>query len=116
MPGSRAELNNFRVSARKARLVADQVRGRPVEEALSLLELSPRRFSRPLAKLLRSAVANAAEHNSRRNAGLDVDNLVVARVTVGEGRSIWRIRARAQGRAGWIQKRTSNIRVELEER
>ncbi len=116
MAGSRAELNNYRVSARKARLLVDQVRGRQVEEALSLLALSSRRFSRPLEKLLRSAIANAEEKNNRQQAGIDVDNLYVSKITVDESRSMWRIRARAQGRANWIQKRTSNVTVELEER
>ena len=116
MAGSSAKLNNFRGSAFKARLVADQIRGRQVEEALSILDLSPRRFARPLAKLVRSALANAEEKNNREKAGIDVDNLFVHRIAVDEGKSMWRIRARAQGRAAWIQKRTSNVSIELEER
>ncbi len=116
MAGSSAKLNNFRGSAFKARLVADLIRGRQVEEALSILDLSPKGFARPLAKLVRSALANAEEKNSRDKAGIDVDNLFVQKITVDEGKSMWRIRARAQGRAAWIQKRTSNITVELEER
>lgn len=114
--GVRAKLGNYRVSAQKARLVADSVRGRQVEEALNLLDLSPKRFARPLAKLLRSAVANAEEKNAREKAGIDVDNLFVSKICVDEGPSMWRIRARAQGRAAWIQRRTSHITVELEER
>ena len=114
--GVRAQLNNYRVSPRKARLVADGVRGRQVEEALNLLDLSPKRFARPLAKLVRSAVANAEEKNAREKAGIDVDNLVVSNITVDEGSRMWRIRARAQGRASWIARRTSHICVELEER
>lgn len=116
MAGSSAKLNNFRGSAFKARLVADQIRGRQVEEALSILDLSPRRFARPLAKLVRSALANAEEKNNREKAGIDVDNLFVHKIAVDEGKSMWRIRARAQGRAAWIQKRTSNVSLELEER
>ena len=112
----RARLSNYRVSAQKARLVADQVRGLGVEEALNLLQLSNKRFARPLAKLLRSAVANAEEKNNRESAGIDVDNLVVARIQVDEGPSMWRIRPRAQGRASWIQRRTSHVTVVLEER
>ena len=112
----RARLSNYRVSAQKARLVADQVRGLGVEEALNLLQLSNKRFARPLAKLLRSAVANAEEKNNRQSAGIDVDNLVVARIQVDEGPSMWRIRPRAQGRASWIQRRTSHVTVVLEER
>ena len=111
-----AKLANYRVSARKARLVADMIRGRQVEEALSYLDLSPKKFARPLAKLVRSAVANAEDKNNRDKAGIDVDNLFVRTVTVNEGPSMWRIRARAQGRAGWIQRRTSHVTVVLEER
>ncbi len=112
----RAHLNNYRVSARKARLVADVIRGRQVEDALTLLDLSPKRFARPLAKLVRSAVANAEEKNNRQKAGIDVDNLYVSRIAVDEGPSMWRIRPRAQGRATWIQRRTAHVTVELEER
>jgi len=112
----KAALNNYRVSARKARLVADQIRGRGVEDALNLLTLSPKRVSDPIAKLLRSAVANAEQKNENQHAGIEIDNLVVARIFVDEGSSLWRIRPRAQGRASWIQKRTSNINVVLAER
>ncbi len=111
-----AKLRNYRVSARKARLVADQVRGRQVEKALTTLDLSPRRFAKPLAKLVRSAVANAEEMNNRNKAGIDVDNLFIGRILVDEGPSMWRIRPRAQGRATWVQKRTSHVTVVLEER
>jgi large subunit ribosomal protein L22 len=111
-----AKLGNYRVSVRKARLVADMIRGRQVEEALAYLDLSPKRFARPLAKLVRSAVANAEDKNNRNKAGIDVDNLFVRTITVNEGPSMWRIRARAQGRASWIQRRTSNVTVVLEER
>ena len=116
MADSIAKLNNYRMSAFKARLVADQVRGRQVEDALSILDLSGKKFARPLAKLVRSAVANAEEKNSREKAGIDVDNLYISKIAVDEGKSMWRIRARAQGRAAWIQKRTTNVTVELEER
>ena len=112
----KAALNNYRVSARKARLVADQIRGRGVEDALNLLTLSPKRVSDPIAKLLRSAVANAEQKNENQHAGIEIDNLVVAKIFVDEGSSLWRIRPRAQGRASWIQKRTSHINVVLAER
>lgn len=111
----RAQLNNYRVSPQKARLLADQIRGKGVEEALTLLDLSSKRFSRPLAKLVRSALANAEEKNNRDAAGIDIDNLVVGEITVDQGSSLWRIRPRAQGRATWLQKRTSNVRVVLTE-
>ena len=116
MAAAKAKLNDFRVSTRRARLLADQIRGQQVEDALAMLDLSTRRFARPLAKLVRSAVANAQERNERDKAGIDVDNLVISRIQVDEGASAWRIRARAQGRAYWIQKRTSHVQLELEER
>jgi len=111
----RASLQNYRVSARKARLVADQIRGKAVGEALAILDLSPKRFARPLAKLVRSALANAEDKNNREKAGIDIDNLVVSHVSVDQGPSMWRIHARAQGRAAWIQRRTSHVNVELAE-
>ncbi len=109
---ARAKLSNYRVSARKARLVADTVRGRQVEEALTSLDLSPKRFARPLAKLVRSALANAES----KNQSVDVDALYVSKIFVDEGASMWRIRPRAQGRAFWVQRRTSHVTVVLEER
>jgi large subunit ribosomal protein L22 len=112
---ARAQLNNYRVSARKARLVADEIRGRGVEDALTILDLSTKRFAKPLAKLVRSALANAEEKNKRDKAGIDVDNLVVGKITVDQGPSMWRIRPRAQGRASWIQRRTSHVEVVLAE-
>ena len=112
---ARARLQNYRVSAQKARLLANEIRGKGVEEALMILDLSNKRFARPLAKLVRSALANAEEKNNRDHAGIDVDNLVVKEVTVDQGPSMWRIRARAQGRAAWIQHRTSHIQVVLNE-
>jgi large subunit ribosomal protein L22 len=110
-----ARLNNYRVSSRKARLLADQIRGRGVEDALTILDLSSKRFARPLAKLLRSALANAEEKNKREQAGIDIDNLVVGVVNVDQGPSMWRIRARAQGRATWVQHKTSRVQVVLSE-
>lgn len=109
-------LRNFRMSARKARLVADQIRGLGVEDALARLQLSDKKFSRPLSKLVRSAVANAEQKNERDSAGIDVDNLVVKRIAVDEGSSGWRIRPRAQGRAAWIQKRHCHVTLVLDER
>ena len=111
----KAKLRNYRVSARKARLLADEIRGKGVEDALTILELSSKRFAKPLAKLVRSALASAEEKNERDRAGIDVDNLVVDRIMVDQGASMWRIRARAQGRAAWIQRRTSHVSIVLAE-
>jgi len=111
-----AKLSNYRVSPQKARLLANQIRGKGVDDALTTLDLSTKRFAGPLAKLVRSALANAEEKNDRDKAGIDIDNLVVETITVDRGPSMWRIRARAQGRAAWINKRTSNVRVVLAEK
>ena len=111
-----ASLKGFRVSPSKARLVADQIRGKGVEEALNLLDLSTKKSAAPIAKLVRSALANAEGKNENESAAIDVDNLVVSKITVDKGSSMWRIRARAQGRASWIQKRSSHITVVLAER
>ncbi len=113
--GAEAKLRNYRVSARKARLLADEIRGKGVEDALTILELSSKRFAKPLAKLVRSALASAEEQNERNRAGIDVDNLVVDRIMVDQGSSMWRVRARAQGRAAWIQRRTSHVSIVLAE-
>ena len=104
-----ARLKGYRISAQKARLVANQIRGKGVEDALNILALSDKKFAGPLEKLVRSAVANAEQKNDNAAAGIDIDNLV-------EGTSMWRIRPRAQGRASWIQKRSSHVTVVLAER
>ena len=111
-----ARLKGYRISPQKARLVADQIRGKGVEDALNLLSLSDKKFAAPLEKLVRSAVSNAEQRNDSQSAGIDVDNLVVSKITVDEGNSMWRIRPRAQGRASWIQKRSSHVTVVLSER
>jgi large subunit ribosomal protein L22 len=111
-----ARLGGYRMSAQKVRLVVDQIRGRQVEDALGILATSSKRVARPLAKLVRSALANAEGKNAREKAGIDVDNLYVSRIVVDEGTSQWRVRARAQGRANWIQRRSSHVTLELEER
>ena len=112
---SSAYLKNYRVCPRKARLLADQIRGKGVEEALVILDLSPKRFAHALAKLVRSALANAEEKNNREKAGIDIDNLIVGKILVDQGPSMWRVRPRAQGRANWIQKKTASVRVVLSE-
>ena len=111
----KARLKNYRISSQKARLVADQVRGRGVEDALTILQLSSKSFAKPLAKLIRSALASAEAKNENDRAGIDVDNLVVDTIMVDQGASMWRIRARAQGRAAWIQRRTSHVSIVLAE-
>lgn len=99
-----ARLKGARLSAQKARLVADQIRGKPVGEALNILSFSAKKGSRLVRKLLESAIANA-EHNE----SADVDELSVSRIFVDEGMSMKRIKPRAKGRADRILKRTCHI-------
>ncbi len=108
---AQATLRFLRMAPRKVRLVADQVRGQPVEEALKALRFSPRAASRPLKKLIESAVANA-----ENNHGLDIDTLWVREIRVDEGPTLKRWRPRAQGRAFPVMKRTSHVSVVLAER
>jgi large subunit ribosomal protein L22 len=97
-----------RMSAQKGRLVADLVRGMPVEKALETLQFSNKKGSRLVRKVLESAIANA-EHNE----GADVDELRISAIYVDEGPTMKRLRARAKGRANRILKRTSHITVKV---
>ena len=98
-----------RVSARKARLVLDQIRGKPVAEALATLEYTPRAAARLIEKVLRSAVANA-EHNHQVR---DLDDLRVTKATADGGPSMKRVSPRAMGRAFFVKHRTSHLTIEL---
>jgi large subunit ribosomal protein L22 len=100
-----------RTSAQKARLVADQVRGLPVDKAIDILAFSPKKTAVLVKKVLESAIANA-EHNE----GADIDELKVAKIFVDEGPTMKRIRPRAKGRADRILKRTSHITVVVSDR
>ncbi len=100
-----------RSSAQKTRLVADQVRGLPVQDALDLLQFSPRKAAALIRKVVLSAVANA-EHN----LSLDIDDLFISKILVDEGPSLKRIMPRAKGRADRIVKRTSHITVVVAEK
>ncbi|RTZ71613.1 MAG: 50S ribosomal protein L22 [Gammaproteobacteria bacterium] len=101
-----AKLRYARISAQKGRLVADQIRGLPVERALEVLQFSKKKGADLMKKVLDSAIANA-----ENNEGADVDELKVTAVMVDEGPTMKRIRARAKGRASRILKRTSHITV-----
>ena len=107
-PMVRAKARFLRVAPRKARLVADQVRGLPVEEARSQLAFSTRGAARDIAKLIDSAAANA-----EANHDLVADELRVADIRVDEGPVLRRWRARARGRATRVEKRTSHVSVAL---
>jgi large subunit ribosomal protein L22 len=99
-----ARLKGAKISAQKARLVADQIRGKDVGEALNILNFSTKKGAHLVRKLLESAIANA-EHNE----AADVDELSVSKIMVDEGMTMKRIRPRAKGRADRILKRTCHI-------
>ncbi|HEU0282567.1 MAG TPA: 50S ribosomal protein L22 [Gallionella sp.] len=101
-----AVLRGTRLSAQKGRLVADQIRGLPVERALNILTFSPKKGAAIIKKVLESAIANA-EHNE----GADIDELKVATIFVDEGSVMKRFRARAKGRGARILKPTCHITV-----
>lgn len=103
-----AKLQGARLSAQKARLVADQIRGKGVEEALELLAYSSKKGAEIIKKVLNSAIANA-EHNE----GADVDELLVSTIFVDEGMTMKRLRPRAKGRADRILKRSCHITVKV---
>ena len=99
-----ARLKGAQISAQKVRLVADQVRGMPVDKAEQLLAFSTKKAAHIMKKVLLSAIANA-EHND----GADIDELTISTVMVDEGPTLKRGRARAKGRGTRILKRTSHI-------
>ncbi len=100
-----------RISPQKARLVADQVRGLPVDKALTILKFSDKKAAGLIQKVLVSSMENA-----ENNFGADIDNLFVESVMVDEGPILKRMRARAKGRGDRILKRTSHITVTVAER
>jgi large subunit ribosomal protein L22 len=107
-PVVRASARYVRVAPRKARLVADQVRGLTVPEARTLLEFSARGASRDIAKVIASAAANA-----ENNHELVAEDMRIAEIQVDEGPTLKRWRARARGRATRIEKKTSHVSIAL---
>ncbi len=103
---TRAVLRGVRLSAQKGRLVADMVRGQPVDKALNLLSYTPKKGAGIIKKVLESAIANA-EHND----GADIDTLKVKRIFVERGQFLKRFHARAKGRGNRIVKHTCHIYV-----
>ena len=106
-----AKLRFARISPQKARLVADEVRGMPVERALEVLEFSTKKAAQIVRKVLESAVANA-EHNE----GADIDELKIATIMVDEGPTMKRMKPRARGSADRILKRTSHATIRVADR
>lgn len=108
---SKAIAKYIRIAPTKARLVAELIKGKPVDDALTLLKFVPKKGARLVSKVLRSAVANAEQ-----NSGIDVDTLYVKKIFVDGGPTLKRWRPRAMGRANRILKRSSHITVILDER
>ena len=106
----RAVAKYVRISPTKVRKVAITIKGKPVEDALNLLGYMPQRSAKILAKVIRSAVANADQ-----KPDIDVDSLSVSNITVNQGPSLKRFRPRAMGRATRILKRTSHVTIVLAE-
>ena len=102
----KAKLQMIRITARKARLVADCIRNKNITDSLVILNNTNKRAALPIKKLLNSAIANAVNNN-----GLDGDKLVIKEIFVNEGPTLKRFRPRAHGRAYEILKRTSNITI-----
>ncbi|SFG94992.1 large subunit ribosomal protein L22 [Desulfotomaculum arcticum] len=111
MPEAKAVARFIRISPRKVRLVVDLIRGKDVKEALAILKYTPQRASVPVAKVVKSAAANA-EHNY----DMDSENLVVAACYVDQGPTIKRWQPRAMGRADVLRHRTSHITVIVQEK
>jgi large subunit ribosomal protein L22 len=107
----KAKLRNLRVGSQKARIVADMVRGKDVNEALKILTFMPQKPAFHLKKLIESAVANADQKKV-----VDIDNLYVKHVSVDMAPAYRRFRPRAQGRATGIKKKGSHINLILDER
>ncbi|MEJ2720460.1 MAG: 50S ribosomal protein L22 [bacterium] len=103
-----ARARHISYPARKVRQVADLVRGRSVEEALEILKLTPRAAAAPMSKTIRSAMHNMV---NQKGGTVDAEDMIVKTVQIDEGRTLYRIRPRAQGRAYRIRKRSSHITV-----
>ncbi len=112
MKSHNAKLSFVRITPRKMGLLADEVRGKPINEALTLLRFSPRkRTAELLYKLIKSAAANANQKGT-----VDVDTLFVKTILVGQGTTLKRFRPRAKGSAFKINKKTSHVTVTLAEK
>lgn len=107
----KAKLSYARIGSQKARLIADMVRGKDVNDVVRFLSYENKKAGKMILKLVQSAVANAEQKQV-----IDVDNLYLKTICVDEGPHIKRFMPRAQGRATEIKKRTSHIRVVLDER
>ena len=110
---ARAIQRTVRQSARKMRLVIDQIRGHAVPEAYAILRFSKKLAAKQIHKVLKSAVANAEQAAQRANQALDVDRLRVKYAVVNEGQTLKRFTSAAMGRATPIKKRTSHVEIHV---
>lgn len=106
-----AKAKYLHIAPRKIRLVGDAIRGKDIQSAFAVLAFLPNRGALMMAKVMKSAVANA-----ENNYGLDPANLFVSQVAVDDGPRLKRMRARARGRPGWYVKRMSHVTVVVDER
>lgn len=107
---ARAKATFERIAPRKVKIVLDLIRNKPAQEAMAILKFTPKAACEPVAKLLKSAIANAENNND-----MDVSRLYVAECSVSQGPTLKRIRPRAHGRAYRINKKTSHINLVLKE-
>ena len=107
---AKAKVTFVRIAPRKVKIVLDLIRNQPAKKAMAILKHTPKAACEPLAKLLKSAIANAENNND-----MDVSRLYVAECFVCQGPTLKRIRPRAQGRANRINKKTSHITMVLKE-
>ena len=112
---ARAKVKNIRISARKARLVADMIRGKKILEARDILEFSLKRSSEPMLKLLDSAVANVEMKAREVRRRVDTDDFTIDTIMVDEGRTFYRHQPMARGRAGRIRHRSSHVTLTITE-
>ena len=108
---TRATSRFVRLTAQKARLVVELIRGKPVEAAMAILEFTPKRGAKSVLKTLKSAVANAEQKALQANEPFDLDRLRVTSAIVNAGQTLRRFQAAAQGRGTPIRKRTSHVEI-----
>jgi large subunit ribosomal protein L22 len=116
MATAEAKLKNLPVSARKARLVADMIRGKNVIEARNILTFTVKACALPMRKLLDSAVANAESFATEHHERVDTDAMVVSKIIVNEGRTLKRFQPAPRGRATRIRKRSSHVELVITEK
>lgn len=116
MASAEAKLRNLSVAPRKVRLVADLIRGKRVADARDLLQFTVKGSADPMLKLLNSAVANMEHEAGRLHQEVDTDAMVISKVLVNEGRTLYRFQPAPRGRAMRIRKRSSHIELTISEK